>query len=126
MDLIELVQDAKGRRLPINRLIRMADGSIIDPADPKVQARHGLTVVRTYGELRGQRYEECVERPHNPKHRLRVECKTALGSWVEVKLGYIPTADEIPEGMRLARFINGDWAAINTGTPTLKRKSKKR
>lgn len=124
MDFTELVQDAKGKRLPISRSIRMADGSIIDPADPKVQARHGLTVVRTYGELPGQRYEECVERPHNPKHRLRVETKTSQGLWVEVKLGYIPTADEIPEGMRLARFVGGDWVAINTGTP--KRKSKKR
>lgn len=124
MDFTELVQDAKGHRLPINRLIRMADGSIIDPADPAVQAKHGLVVTRTYGQLHGQRYEEIAERPHNPKHRLRVECKTAQGLWVEVRLGYIPTADEIPEGMRLARFVGGDWVAINTATP--KRKSKKR
>lgn len=122
MDFTELVQDAKGRRLPINRSIRMADGSVINPADPKVQTKHGLVVVRTYGELHAQRYAECAEPAYTAKHKVRVETRTPLGSWVEVKLGYIPDVSELPDGFRLACWTGREWAAIVTGTPTPKKK----
>jgi hypothetical protein len=104
----------------------MADGSVIDPSDEAVRQKHNLVVVRTYGELHGQRYDECVEPAYTPKHRVRVECKTAQGSWVEVKLGYVPDVSELPEGFRLARLIGSEWVAISTGTPTPKKSKKRR